>query len=100
MAIRALIVDDSPLARTMIRHHLKKSGCIVVGEAENPAQAVKLCMNLKPDLVTFDIMMPTPEGVDSLAAFRQIKKECPQTAVIVVSALPFEKTRETFLQEG
>jgi two-component system chemotaxis response regulator CheY len=100
MAVRAVIVDDSPLARAIIRHHLTKCGFVVVGEAENPLQAVKLCSELRPDLVTFDVMMPSVKGVDSLTAFQSIKSEQPAVILVVVSSLPFEKTREQFLQAG
>ena len=44
--------------------------------------------------------MPEREGVTSLSAFRAIRKEAPDSAVVVVSSVPFEKTRETFLEEG
>jgi response regulator of citrate/malate metabolism len=44
--------------------------------------------------------MPEHEGISSLEAFRAMKREVPEIAVVVVSAVPFEKTRETFLSEG
>lgn len=100
MSISALIVDDSPFARKVIRHHLVKFGCKVVGEAESAAQGLRLFRELKPDLVTLDVMMPELEGVESLTAFRAMRKEAPETRVVVVSVLPFEKTQETFLREG
>src|SRR5271154_1528934 len=100
MSIRALIVDDSPIARNIIGHHLVKIGCAVVGEAENAAQAVQMFRTLKPQLVTLDVMMPQIEGVDSLAAFRLMRSEDARVAIVVVSAVPFEKTRDTFLKEG
>jgi two-component system chemotaxis response regulator CheY len=100
VAVRLLIVDDSPFARKIIRHHLETYGCTVVGEAENGAQAVPIFKELRPDLVTLDLMMPVVEGIDSLAAFREIRKVNPRAAVLVVSAIPFEKTRDTFTEEG
>jgi len=100
VAVRLLIVDDSPFARKVIRHHLEAAGCTVLGEAENGAQAVQMFNELHPDLVTLDVMMPVVDGIDSLAAFRAMRKENPQAAILVVSAIPFEKTRETFMQEG
>lgn len=100
MSVRTLIVDDSPLSRKVIRHHLERFGCVVVGEAESPAQAVKLFREHRPDLVSLDVMMPQVGGVDSAAAFRAMRKESPNTAIMVVSVLPFEKTRDTFLREG
>ena len=101
MTLPALIIDDSPFARKIIRHHLTKLGFHVVGEAETAAQGLHLFRELKPRLVMLDVMMPEREGIDSLAAFRAIRKEAPDTAmVVVVSAVPFEKTRDTFLNEG
>ncbi len=100
MTVRALIIDDSPFARKIIRHHLTKLGFHVEGEAETAAQGLRLFRDLKPKLVTLDVMMPEREGIDSLAAFRTMKKEAPETAIVVVSAVPFEKTRDTFLNEG
>ena len=55
---------------------------------------------LKTDIVTLDVMMPEIDGFNSMAAFRQIRREAPETQIIVVSVVPFEKTRETFLDEG
>jgi len=98
--VSALIIDDSPFARKVIRHHLVKLGFKVVGEAETAVGGLKLFRELKPGLVTLDILMPEREGISSLDAFRAMKKEAPDMAVVVVSAVPFEKTRETFLQEG
>jgi len=49
VAVKVLIVDDSPFARKVIRHHLEEYGCHVVGEAENGLHAVHLFKELKPD---------------------------------------------------
>ena len=102
MAVDALIVDDSPIVRKIIRHHLTKFGCKVVGEAETAAQAVKLFRECKPELVTLDILMPEVEGYDAMRAFREMKRISPDVAVavVVVSAVPFEKVRDSFLKEG
>lgn len=102
MAVHALIVDDSPFVRKIIRHHLTKFGCKVVGEAETAAQAVRLFREFKPELVTLDILMPEVDGYDAVRAFREMKSISPEVAVavVVVSAVPFEKVRDSFLKEG
>jgi two-component system, chemotaxis family, chemotaxis protein CheY len=101
VTISALIIDDSPFARKILRHHLTKLGFKVVGEAETAAQGLKLFRDLKPKLVTLDVMMPEREGIGSLEALQTMRKEAPDIAVVVVvSAVPFEKTRDTFLKEG
>src|SRR5260370_31846057 len=99
-AAGAVISDDSPFARKIIRHPLAKLGCIVAGEAENAAQGLKMFRELKADIVTLDVMMPEIEGFNSMAAFRQITREAPETQIIVVPVVPFENPRETFLDEG
>ena len=100
MSVSALIVDDSPMARTIIRHHLTKLGCVVVGEAENAAQALELFRENKPDVVTLDLMMPEVVGIDATSVFRTIKAEAPQAIIIIASSLPFQKTQDTFFREG
>jgi two-component system, chemotaxis family, chemotaxis protein CheY len=100
MVAHALIIDDSPFARKVIRHHLAKFGCVIAGEAENAAQGLKMFRTLKPEIITLDVMMPEIDGLDSMAAFRLMRHEAPDAQIIVVSVIPFEKTRETFLDEG
>jgi two-component system, chemotaxis family, chemotaxis protein CheY len=87
VSVRVLVVDDSPFARKVISHHLESYGCIIVGEAENGKQAVAMFKELQRDLVTLDVMMPVVEGVDSLIAFREMRKEKPRIAVLVVSVM-------------
>lgn len=100
MAVEALIVDDSPLARRVISHHLEQIGCKVIGAAENAALGVKLFREHKPKIVTLDLIMPAVEGIDAMAAFRLMRKEDPSAAILVVSAVPFEKTRRSLTDEG
>jgi two-component system chemotaxis response regulator CheY len=100
VAVSALIIDDSPIARTIIRHHLTKLGCVVVGEAENASRALQLFRECRPDVVTLDLMMPEVDGKDAASAFRTMKEEAPKAIIIIASALPFQKTRDSFLEEG
>jgi two-component system chemotaxis response regulator CheY len=100
VAVEALIIDDSPAARRIIRHHLEQIGCKIVGEAENPALGVKLFRECRPKIVTLDLIMPAVEGIDAIAAFRIMRKENPSAAILVISAVPFEKTRRSMTDEG
>ena len=69
MRIRALIVDDEPLARERVRLLLKDEADIeLVGEAANGADAVAAIKKLKPDLVFLDVQMPEMDGFDVLRA--------------------------------
>ena len=100
MIARALIIDDSAFMRRIIRHHLTKSGCKVIGEAENAAQGLRMFHALKPDLITLDVMMPEAEGMDSLRALREMRAALPDLTAIMVSAVPFDKIRDSYLKEG
>jgi len=61
--LRALVVDDEPLARQRIRHLLRRATDIdVAGECDNGLEAVKAIEDLKPDLVFLDIQMPELDG--------------------------------------
>jgi two-component system chemotaxis response regulator CheY len=100
MAIRVLIADDSISIRELLRWQLERLGYEVVGEAENASKAVALFRTLKPDVITLDLVMPNEEEMDALTAFRIIKKEAPRVPILVLSAVPFNKTRELFMEEG
>jgi two-component system chemotaxis response regulator CheY len=100
VSVEALIIDDSPIARRIIRHHLEQIGCKVIGEAENPSFGLKLFREQKPRLITLDLIMPAVNGVDAARAFRTMRKENPSAQIVIVSAVPFEKTRRTMTDEG
>jgi two-component system chemotaxis response regulator CheY len=100
MSVPALVVDDSAAARQIITYHLRQAGCTIVGEAANAADALKLMRELRPNIVSLDLMMPVKDDLDSLALVRAIKKEAPQTAILVVSVIPTEKIRRDFLEDG
>ncbi|MFH1338551.1 MAG: response regulator [Candidatus Omnitrophota bacterium] len=84
---RVLIVDDALFMRKMLSDILKKEGIEVCGEAENGKEAVEKYQQLKPDLVTMDIVMPKMEEIDGVAAVREIMKIDPQAKIIMVSAM-------------
>jgi two-component system chemotaxis response regulator CheB len=82
--IRVLIVDDSPVVREVLRTGLcRESDMEVVGEASDGAQAVSMVAELRPDLVTMDLLMPIMGGTD---ATLRIMRECPCPILVVASA--------------
>ncbi|HUH11942.1 MAG TPA: response regulator [Longimicrobiales bacterium] len=84
MSRTVLICDDALFMRTMLGNILKQAGFEVVGEAENGVQAVERYHELKPDLVTMDIVMPEKGGID---AVRDIVKEDPSARILMCSAM-------------
>ncbi len=72
--MRAIVIDDSPTMRSMIRAHLSKLGWSVVGEGENGVEALDLIRTLQPDLVTLDIIMPEMDGIECYRHLRQLEQ--------------------------
>jgi two-component system chemotaxis response regulator CheY len=84
MGRTVLIVDDAIFMRTMIADILKGAGYEVVGEAASGVEAVQKYRELKPDLVTMDIVMPDMGGID---AVREIMKVDPHARILMCSAM-------------
>ncbi len=84
MSHTVLVCDDAIFMRTMISDILSQAGFDVIGEAETGVQAVERFKELKPDLVTMDIVMPDMGGID---AVREIMKIEPAAKVLMCSAM-------------
>jgi len=79
-----LVCDDAIFMRTMIGDILSQAGYEVAGEAETGTQAVEKYIELKPDLVTMDIVMPDMGGID---AVREIIQHDPGARILMCSAM-------------
>jgi two-component system, chemotaxis family, chemotaxis protein CheY len=79
-----LVCDDAIFMRTMISDILSQAGFEIVGEAESGVQAVAKYRELKPDLVTMDIVMPDMGGIE---AVREICKADPEARILMCSAM-------------
>jgi len=65
--IKAVIIDDSALVRTIISDLLQVDGNIeVVGTGKNGAECLELLEKLKPDVITLDVEMPIMDGLTTL----------------------------------
>jgi two-component system chemotaxis response regulator CheB len=81
--LRVLVVEDSLTVRRRLVEVLTSDPEIeVVGEAADGKRAIELCLALRPDVITLDMMLPVMTG---LAATEYIMAHCP-TPILVVSA--------------
>jgi CheY-like chemotaxis protein len=100
MAVRVLIADSSGITRDIIRNHLECGGCQVVAETETVAQTINLFRTTRPDVVTLDIGLRSAEGPDALSLFRMIRRESPETSIVIVGASQSPENNRVYLQEG
>jgi two-component system, NarL family, response regulator LiaR len=82
--IRVMVVDDHPVVRKGLIAMLEtEDGIQVVGEATNGAEAVERALQLQPDVVLMDLVMPVMDGIE---ATRQIRAQCASTNVLVLTS--------------
>jgi DNA-binding NarL/FixJ family response regulator len=83
MSCRLLLADDHEIVRKNLREIIElKTDCVIVGEAKDGLQAVRLAKEFEPDIAVVDISMPELDGLD---AARQIRKESPQTKILILT---------------
>ena len=97
MSSTVLVCDDAVFMRTMVSDILSQAGFTVVGEAENGKQAVEKYQQLKPDLVTMDIIMPEMGGIEAVKAITNFD---PQARVLMCSAMGQQALVAEAIQAG
>lgn len=94
---RILIVDDTLFMRTLLKNILFSGGHTIVGEAENGEEAIARYQELKPDLVTMDVVMPKMNGIDALKNIRAVD---PNAKVVMCTAVGQEQMVKLAVKSG
>ncbi|MGO9751881.1 MAG: response regulator [Solirubrobacteraceae bacterium] len=94
---RIVIVDDNLLVRSLLRDILNDGGHAVVGEAKDGMEAPGQVRDLRPDLVTLDLVMPGRSGLPTLKHLMMLDHSLP---VVVCSAFLNENHVLTALRLG
>ncbi len=94
---KALVVDDSMMMRVLVRDFLEKAGCEVIGEAVDVPSGIKAYQDLKPDLMTLDLVMPGGSGIDVL---KSVMTSNPKANVIIISAVSQEQITQELMSIG
>jgi len=84
-AIRVLIVDDEADVRLLLRVQLQQEGFEVVGEASDGREAIDRCVELTPDAVVLDLLMPGMSGFEAIAPLREAKHDVAIVAYTAVA---------------
>ena len=83
-----LIADDQVLFRSGLKELLKEDDELeVVAEASNGEEAVQLAIDLKPDVIIMDVVMP---GINGIEAAKQIMETVPTSSILMLSAYNYE----------
>jgi DNA-binding NarL/FixJ family response regulator len=80
--LRVLLADDHGIVRRGLRGLLEEAGHVVVGEAADGIEAVRLCEEHRPDLLIVDIGMPKLSGIEVTSRTQKLD---PPPAVIILS---------------
>jgi two-component system response regulator NreC len=78
-----MLVDDHAIVRSGLQMILDPEDDIeIIGEAENATDAIKLALELKPDVILMDIHLPDLNGIEAAKA---IKAQCPKIAIVALT---------------
>ena len=83
-SLKVLLVDDHPIIRLGLKKILDKAPVFeVVGEAETGADALRMLMKLKPDIIVLDFQLPDMSGAQ---VARQVSSQFPFVHILALSA--------------
>ncbi|MEW6079963.1 MAG: response regulator [Thermodesulfobacteriota bacterium] len=97
MIRKILIVDDSPVARKMLKNSIPKNKGYEIFEATDGQDGIKKFQMLKPDVVFMDLTMP---GVDGYQALEEIRSFDSKAMVIVTTADVQPKSISSVMERG
>ena len=82
MPIRILLAEDHVMVRQGLRVLLERAGMIVIGEASDGQEALRLAHEYTPDVVVLDIVMPSLNGLETA---RRLRETLPQTKIVLLT---------------
>ena len=96
---RILVVDDMPVNLTVIKGLLKRTR-IVVDTAESGEEAVRKAAQQQYDVIFIDHMMPGMDGIETLAALKELPSMEEHTSFIALTANAVSGAREMYFEAG
>ena len=93
MPIRLLLAEDHVMVRQGLRALLEQAGMVVIGEASDGPEALRLACTHQPEVAILDIAMPLLNGLETA---RRLREAVPQTKTIVLTM----HTEEPYILEA
>lgn len=93
MSKKVLIVDDSLYMRTILKDTLTEANFTIAGQASTGENAIDLALDLQPDLITLDNILPDMLGLDIL---KTLKEENISSKIVMISAVG----QQSIIEEG
>lgn len=90
-------MDDTLFMRTLLKNILFSGGHDIVGEAGDGDEAIAKYQELKPDLVTMDVVMPKVNGIEALKGIKTID---PNAKVVMCTAVGQEQMVKLAIKTG
>lgn len=84
--LSVVLAEDDVLLREGIASLLERSGLRVLGQAGNGDDLLELARRTKPDVAVVDVRMPPTHTTEGLKAARELRRELPETGILVLSA--------------
>jgi len=97
LAVEALVVDDSPVDRSLAKGLLEKHTYLTVGVAGDGAEALRLIEQNTPDIVVTDLLMPDMDGLELVQILRH---RHPRLPVVLMTAYGSESIALEALRYG
>jgi|AAUQ01.1.fsa_nt_gi CheY-like chemotaxis protein len=99
--LKALIVEDNPINRKMLKHTLKNIG-ILADIAENGQIGFDMAKKFRYDIIFMDIQMPVMNGIEATKAIIKYERDnkIEHTPIIAVTANALKGDRDRYLKEG
>lgn len=94
---RILVVDDSRVVHEQMKKMLEDSEIEIVGSCRSGEEVLKCYEELRPDLVTMDIIMP---GIDGLEACKELKEKWPDANIFMVSSMAYDDMINSAVEAG
>jgi DNA-binding NarL/FixJ family response regulator len=96
--IRVVLIEDNDVFRQALELLLELRGDIAIAAAAADGEhAVELCRTHEPDVIVLDYRLPGDDGVQ---VARRVRAECPEVAVVVLTAAAGEREIEALLETG